>query len=95
MDISLGAESGFDIGRQITPHVKSVILISSRNEDDYTEARVATLVARATPPQEVFAAVAGEVGRLLAVDFAILVRTTRRAHWRWSAPGPGWARKRL
>jgi signal transduction histidine kinase len=36
--------------------------------------RVATLVARATPPQEVFAAVAGEVGRLLAVDSAILVR---------------------
>ena len=36
--------------------------------------RVATLVARATPPEEVFAAVAGEVGRLLAVDFAILVR---------------------
>jgi len=31
-------------------------------------------VARATPPQEVFAAVAEEVGRLLAVDFAILVR---------------------
>jgi signal transduction histidine kinase len=36
--------------------------------------RVATLVARATSPQEVFAAVAEEVGRLLAVDFAILVR---------------------
>ena len=36
--------------------------------------RVATLVARATPPEEVFAAVAEEVGRLLAVDFAILVR---------------------
>ena len=36
--------------------------------------RVATLVARATPPREVFAAVAEEVGRLLAVDFAILVR---------------------
>ena len=36
--------------------------------------RVATLVARATPPQEVFAAVAEEVGWLLAVDFAILVR---------------------
>ena len=36
--------------------------------------RVATLVARATPPQEVFAAVAGEAGRLLAVDSAILVR---------------------
>jgi len=36
--------------------------------------RVATLVARATPPQEVFGAVAEEVGRLLAVDFTILVR---------------------
>ncbi len=36
--------------------------------------RVATLVARATPPEEVFAAVAEEVGRFLAVDFAILVR---------------------
>jgi GAF domain-containing protein len=36
--------------------------------------RVATLVARATPPAQVFAAVAEEVGRLLAADFAILVR---------------------
>ena len=36
--------------------------------------RVATLVARATAPEEVFAAVAEEVGRLLGVDFAILVR---------------------
>ena len=36
--------------------------------------RVATLVARATPPAQVFAAVAEEVGRVLAVDFTILVR---------------------
>jgi signal transduction histidine kinase len=36
--------------------------------------RVATLVAEATSPRQVFAAVAEEVGRLLAVDFAILVR---------------------
>ena len=36
--------------------------------------RVATLVAGATPPEQVFAAVAEEVGRFLAVDFAILVR---------------------
>jgi signal transduction histidine kinase len=36
--------------------------------------RVATLVARATPPEQVFAAVATEVGQLLEVDFAILVR---------------------
>ena len=43
-------------------------------EEQVALRRVATLVARATPPHEVFAAVAEEVGRLLAVDFAILVR---------------------
>ena len=37
VDTSLGAESGFDVGRQITPHVGSVILISSRDQDDYAE----------------------------------------------------------
>jgi DNA-binding NarL/FixJ family response regulator len=37
VDISLGAESGFDVGRQITPHVRSVILISSHDADDYAE----------------------------------------------------------
>jgi GAF domain-containing protein len=36
--------------------------------------RVATLVARGTPPDEVFAAVAAEVGRLLGVDFTFLSR---------------------
>ncbi|MDT7705230.1 MAG: hypothetical protein QOG20_837, partial [Pseudonocardiales bacterium] len=36
--------------------------------------RVATLVARATPPEEVFAAVTAEVGRLLEVDFTHLSR---------------------
>jgi two-component system, NarL family, nitrate/nitrite response regulator NarL len=35
VDISLGAESGFDVGREITPYVGSVILISSHDEDDY------------------------------------------------------------
>ncbi len=37
VDISLGEENGFDVGRQITPHVGSVILISSHDEDDYAE----------------------------------------------------------
>jgi DNA-binding NarL/FixJ family response regulator len=40
VDISLGAESGFDVGRQITPYVGSVILISSNDhdeDDDYAE----------------------------------------------------------
>jgi GAF domain-containing protein len=36
--------------------------------------RVATLVARAAQPEAVFTAVAEETGRLLAADFAILVR---------------------
>jgi GAF domain-containing protein len=36
--------------------------------------RVATLVARAAPAEEVFAAVTAEVGRLLAVDITVLAR---------------------
>jgi signal transduction histidine kinase len=36
--------------------------------------RVATLVARGASPEEVLAAVAGEVGRLLEVDFTVLSR---------------------
>jgi len=37
--------------------------------------RVAVLVARATPPEQVFAAVAGEVGGLLEVDYTVLIRS--------------------
>ena len=36
--------------------------------------RVATLVAQGTPPEEVFAAVAGEVGQLFRVELATLLR---------------------
>ena len=36
--------------------------------------RVATLVARATSPEEIFASVAEEAGRLLGVDLAVLAR---------------------
>jgi signal transduction histidine kinase len=49
--------------------------------------RVATLVARATPPEAVFAAVAEEVGQLLPVDSATMCRyesdgtLTFVAHW--------------
>jgi signal transduction histidine kinase len=39
--------------------------------------RVAMLVAKGTPPEEVFAAVTAEVGRVLAVEFAVLVRYDR------------------
>jgi DNA-binding NarL/FixJ family response regulator len=40
VDISLGTESGFDVAREISPHVGSVILISSDDhyeDDDYAE----------------------------------------------------------
>ena len=40
IDISLGQESGFDLARQITPYVGSVILISSHDhdqDDEYAE----------------------------------------------------------
>ena len=40
VDISLGTESGFDVAREISPHVGTVILISSDDhyaDDDYAE----------------------------------------------------------
>jgi two-component system nitrate/nitrite response regulator NarL len=40
VDISLGAESGFDVARQITSYVRNVILISACDhdeDDDYAE----------------------------------------------------------
>jgi GAF domain-containing protein len=53
--------------------------------------QVATLVARATPPEEVFAAVAAEVGQLLSVEQALLNRYdpdgTATALAPWSSTG--------
>jgi GAF domain-containing protein len=53
--------------------------------------RVAMLVARAAPPENVFAAVAAEAGRLLGVDAAILVRydpqDTIRVVGAWTSTG--------
>ena len=57
--------------------------------------RVATLVARGVPPEQVFAAVTEEVGRLLSVDHAHLGRyepdgtfTTVAGWGRTGAPSP-------
>jgi signal transduction histidine kinase len=47
--------------------------------------RVATLVARGTPPEEVFAAVVEEVGRLLSVDLASMCRYESDGTLTWVA----------
>jgi GAF domain-containing protein len=64
--------------------------------------RVATLVARGVPPEEVFAAAAAEVGQLLPVEFADLARyesdgsITMLAAWGTTAAVlPGGARLKL
>jgi signal transduction histidine kinase len=55
--------------------------------------RVATLVAHQSVPTQVLAAIAEEVGRLLAVDLSMLLRqeidgtATVVASWTWSGPG--------
>ncbi|HEY2076591.1 MAG TPA: GAF domain-containing protein, partial [Streptosporangiaceae bacterium] len=53
--------------------------------------RVATLVARAAPPEEVLAAVAEEAGRLLGADYIAMARydpdSTRTVVARWSTTG--------
>ena len=55
--------------------------------------RVATLVARAAPPEEVFDAITREAGRLLRVDQAVLSRydpdgqVTVVSHWARTSPG--------
>ena len=53
--------------------------------------RVATLVARAAPPEEVFAAVTAEAGRVLAADVAVMARYdadgTETFVGTWTGPG--------
>ena len=72
MDALDGGAGAFDDGAGRDPPDQA--RLGRLAEEQAALRRVATLVARATPPQEVFGAVAEEVGRLLAVDFTILVR---------------------
>ncbi len=66
-------------------------------EERFTEEaalrRVATLVARAVPPSEVFAAVTEEAGRLLGADYTTMARydpdDTRTVVATWSRTGAG------
>jgi PAS domain S-box-containing protein len=55
-------------------NTESRIGLARLAEEQAALRRVATLVARGTPPQDVFAAVANEVGRLLSVDVANVIR---------------------
>jgi signal transduction histidine kinase len=50
--------------------------------------RVATLVARGVPPDEVFGAVAGEVGRLISADETVIVRLEPADGGPPGKPGP-------
>jgi GAF domain-containing protein len=56
--------------------------------------RVATIVARAAAPEAVFAAVTGEAGRLLGVDYATMARYDqdgmRTVVASWSSSGAGY-----
>jgi signal transduction histidine kinase/ketosteroid isomerase-like protein len=54
---------------------QAALELRSFAEEQAAQRRVAMLVATGAPPAEVFAAVAAEVGRLLAVDFTVLVRS--------------------
>ena len=59
-----------EIGRDLTDQARLARLA----EEQAALRRVATLVARATSPEEVFAAVAEEAGQLLCVELASLFR---------------------
>ena len=68
-------------------NAESRVALARLAEEQAALRRVATLVARGTAPEEVFAAVAEEVGRLLPVDSATMCRyesegtLTFVAHW--------------
>jgi signal transduction histidine kinase len=56
-------------------NAESRAAVAGLAEEQAALRRVATLVARATPPEEVFGAVAEEVGGLLDVDYTVLIRS--------------------
>src|ERR1700761_4715911 len=67
---ALGAGAAAPLGRD--PPAQAVL--ARLPEEQAARRRVATLVAKATPPEEVFAAVAEEVGQLFRVELASLAR---------------------
>jgi signal transduction histidine kinase len=68
--ISSGAPDG-GVGRDLPDRARLARLA----EEQAALRRVATLVARATRPEQVLAAVAEEVGGLLEVDYTVLIRS--------------------
>ncbi|MFN2555291.1 MAG: GAF domain-containing sensor histidine kinase [Nitriliruptorales bacterium] len=60
--------------RQAAENARLLTTLTEREAEQAALRRVATLVARALPPQDVFAAVAEEVARLVEADATVMVR---------------------
>ena len=56
-------------------NAESRVALARLAEEQAALRRVATLVAQAAPPEQVLAAVAEETGRLLEVDYTVLIRS--------------------
>jgi signal transduction histidine kinase len=70
----MAARPGAPVGEASAPGARTAGDARRIAEEQAALRRVATLVARATPPEEVFATVAAEAGRLLDADHATLSR---------------------
>jgi signal transduction histidine kinase len=68
------ARRGAPMGKAPTPGARMAGDVRQIAEEQAALRRVATLVARAAPPEEVFATVAAETGRMLGADHATLSR---------------------
>jgi signal transduction histidine kinase len=70
----MAARPGAPVGEAPAPGARTAGDVRRIAEEQAALRRVATLVARAAPPEEVFATVAAEAGRLLGADHATLSR---------------------
>ena len=85
--------SGFtELAATAIANAQARVELRGSAEEQAALRRVATLVARAAPPAEVFAAITGEVGRLLHADYTTMNRYDpngmRTVLGAWSSVGP-------
>jgi signal transduction histidine kinase len=69
-----GAGAGHDVDERVVRDPSDQARLRQLAEEQAALRRVATLVARGTPPEQVFAAVAEEIGHLLSVDVVNMCR---------------------